>query len=144
MKYDRTLSHCRRKPDAGGFSAPRPVKRGGIIFKFIAGLLPFSHPNPAVPLPLLQQCHYVIDASRRRHRQATFCVVESRPACFQFDSQGQKERHIFFPPRILFCCTANELLITPEGLSFGGNVYIFLSLVGFVGSRFHKRVVGKA
>lgn len=61
------------------------------------------------------------------------------------DSQGKKQQcHIFFPPRILFCCTPNELLITPEGLSFGGNVYIFLSLVGFVGSRFHKRGVGKA
>lgn len=24
--------------------------KGGIIFKFIASLLPFSHPNPRVPL----------------------------------------------------------------------------------------------
>lgn len=81
-----------------------------------------------------------------RKRQATFCVVKSQPGCFQLNIQGNKQqRHIFFiPPRILCCCTLNELLITPEGTSFGGNICIFLSLVGFICYLFHNRVVRKA
>lgn len=106
----------------------------------MAGLLPFSHPNPGEPLS-----HRSSSAIMSGTRCFTFGVAKSPPGCFQFDSQGKnQQRHIFFPPRILLCCTANELLMTPEGLPFGGNVYIVLSLVGFVGSRFHKRVVGTA
>lgn len=138
MKCNCTLSHCRRKPDAGGFSAPCPVKRG-VLFSNLS-LVCFHFPI-LIPECLSPTAPAVL---RRSNRQPTFCVVKSQPACFQFDRQGKNQQHHIFPPRILFCCTPNELLITPEGLSFGGNVYIFLSLVGFVGSRFHKRVVGKA
>lgn len=141
MNNDCTLSHYRQKPDVSGYYF-HIYLRWAFIFPSQSLRAVISVPLPLSSYAIISSsCTFSIvhclteelELSKEKTDYLLFSKITTRlfPLLWPGPCLGNKQQCLLFfsLPRIL--CMLNELLITLEGFSFGGNTHFF-SLSGVI------------